>query len=89
LPDAFADAVISNGVLNLTLDKVVTLREWARVLKPGGRLRAGDIVVARTVPQSAVDVEIVSTYDIFEGVPDPSSALQFGTRGISFRARKP
>ena len=54
LPDGFADVVISNGVLNLTLDKTATLREWARVLKPGGRLQIGDIVLARAVPQSAM-----------------------------------
>ena len=55
LPDNFADVVISNGVLNLTVDKVETLREWVRILKPGGRLQIGDILVARTVPQSALD----------------------------------
>ena len=55
LPDQFADVLISNGVLNLTLDKVKTLREWARVLKPGGRLQVGDITIARPVPQSAMD----------------------------------
>jgi SAM-dependent methyltransferase len=54
-PDEFADVVISNGVLNLTLDKVETLREWFRVLKPGGRLQAGDILVQRPVPLSALD----------------------------------
>jgi SAM-dependent methyltransferase len=54
LPDAFADVVISNGVLNLTLDKVETLREWFRVLKPGGRLLVGDILVDRPVPASAL-----------------------------------
>ncbi len=55
LPDDFADVLISNGVLNLTLDKVDTLREWARVLKPGGRLQIGDILVSRQVPEAALD----------------------------------
>ena len=55
LPDAFADVVISNGVLNLTLNKIETLREWARVLKPGGRLCIGDILVARSIPQAALE----------------------------------
>ena len=55
LPDGFAEVVISNGVLNLTLDKTETLREWFRILKPGGRLQVGDILVEREVPNSALD----------------------------------
>jgi len=51
--DAWADAVISNGVLNLMPDKDAALREMARVLKPGGRLQIGDILVQKAVPQSA------------------------------------
>lgn len=54
LPDNFADVVISNGVLNLTLDKVKTLKEWFRILKPGGRLQFGDITLSRAVPESAM-----------------------------------
>jgi SAM-dependent methyltransferase len=53
VPDAWADVVISNGVLNLMPDKVAALTEMARVLKPGGRLQIGDILVDREVPQSA------------------------------------
>ena len=55
IPDRFADVVISNGVLNLTLDKTETLREWFRILKPGGRLQVGDILVEREVPNGALD----------------------------------
>jgi arsenite methyltransferase len=55
LSEGFADVVISNGVLNLTLDKVATLREWLRILKPGGRLQIGDIIVDRPVPADALD----------------------------------
>jgi len=55
LPDGFADVVISNGVLNLTLDKTETLREWFRILKPGGRLQVGDILVERSVPADAME----------------------------------
>ncbi len=53
VPDAWADVVISNGVLNLMPDKMAGLREMARVLKPGGRLQIGDILVQRAVPESA------------------------------------
>lgn len=55
LQDGFADVVISNGVLNLTVNKVNTLREWARILKPGGRLYIGDIVINKALPEAALD----------------------------------
>ena len=52
VPEAWADVVISNGVLNLFPDKLAGLREMARVLKPGGRLQLGDILVSKPVPES-------------------------------------
>lgn len=51
--DGWADVVISNGVLNLLPDKLTGLREMARVLRPGGRLQLGDILVERAVPEGA------------------------------------
>ena len=53
VPDGWADVVISNGVLNLMPDKPASLGEMARVLKPGGRLQIGDILVQKEVPQAA------------------------------------
>jgi hypothetical protein len=32
--------------------------------------------------------KIVQEHNIFEGVPNPSSALDYGTKGVSLRARK-
>jgi arsenite methyltransferase len=49
----WAEIVISNGVLNLMPDKHAALSEMARVLKPGGRLQIGDILVQKAVPESA------------------------------------
>ena len=51
--DGWADVIISNGVMNLFPDKTAGLQEMARVLKPGGRLQIGDILVTTAVPQSA------------------------------------
>lgn len=35
-----------------------------------------------------IEAEVVQKHNIFEDVPNPSSALDFGTIGISLRARK-
>jgi arsenite methyltransferase len=51
--DGVADVVISNGVINLCPDKQAVFREMYRVLKPGGRIQVGDILVHREVPQDA------------------------------------
>lgn len=53
VPDEWADVIISNGVMNLFPDKIAGLREMARVLKPGGRLQIGDILVSKPVPANA------------------------------------
>ncbi|HEY3062647.1 MAG TPA: methyltransferase domain-containing protein [Chloroflexota bacterium] len=53
ISDGWADVIISNGVLNLMPDKQAGLAEMARVLKPGGRLQIGDILVQHPVPESA------------------------------------
>ena len=57
--DGWADAVISNGVINLCADKRAVFEEIRRVLKPGGWLQFADIANGRPVPPEALrDIDL-------------------------------
>jgi len=59
VPDACADVVISNGVINLCADKQAVFAEIFRVLRPGGRLQFADIANGRPVPIEALrDIDL-------------------------------
>jgi arsenite methyltransferase len=59
VPDGWADAVISNGVINLCADKQAVFAELYRVLRPGGVLQFADIANGRPVPLEALaDIDL-------------------------------
>lgn len=46
----WADLVISNGVLNLAACKASAFAEIFRVLRPGGRFQAADLILVKDLP---------------------------------------
>ena len=59
IDDAWADVVISNGVINLCPDKLGVYKEVHRILRPGGRMTIADICVEKPVPEGALkDIDL-------------------------------
>jgi ubiquinone/menaquinone biosynthesis C-methylase UbiE len=55
LDSNWADLVISNGVFNLAFCKQSAFAELARVLKPGGRFQAADLILVKKLPEELED----------------------------------
>src|SRR4051794_30614229 len=82
LPDASADCVISNCVINLAPDKPAVFREIARVLRPGGRLAVSDIALKRELPPDLGDDLMAYVGCIGGGGPDEGERRGGGGGGV-------
>lgn len=59
--DASVDVVISNCVINLSVDKPQVFSEIFRVLRPGGRLLVSDIVLTAPLPDAVKQSSLLYT----------------------------
>lgn len=55
LEDQSVDVILSNCVINLSLEKEQVFRETLRVLRPGGRLCISDTLLLQDLPQEVLD----------------------------------
>ena len=57
IEDSIADLVISNCVINLTIDKVATFKEIYRILRTNGRMVISDLVTSKEVGLDSANSE--------------------------------
>ena len=84
LPDASADCVISNCVLNLAPDKPAVFREIFRILKPGGRLAVSDIALKGELPQEIATSLAAYVGCIAGAIPIEDYRTQLAQAGFLF-----
>jgi len=91
LDDEIADHIISNCVINLSLNKVAVYKEAYRVLKNGGQLSISDIVLEKELPSKIKD-SLAGHIACISGAEKLEDYLQYvksaGFKDITIEAEK-
>lgn len=83
LPDASADVIISNCVINLAPDKQAVFAEMYRVLKPGGRVAVSDIALKAELPDELAENAAALVGCIAGAIP--ITEFEAGLKAAGFR----
>ena len=92
LANGSADLVTANAAFNLTLDKVLAFSEAARILRPGGRLVARDLIKDREIPQEVLQDPLSSSTSLGGVVTEPElrgAIAAAGFEGIQISGHQP
>lgn len=87
VPDGSCDAITCVDAINHLPDRVATLREWARLLRPGGRVVFTDPVVV-TGPLTSEELAIRSSIGFFLFVPPGYDEEALAGAGLELVARE-
>jgi arsenite methyltransferase len=87
--DASFDAVISNGVVNLSPAKDRVFAEAARVLRPGGRLAVADIVSGRPLEERTRRNVDLWAACVAGAIPRSGYLDALGAHGLQVQAVRP
>lgn len=82
LPDNSVDVIISNCVVNLSVDKAQVFREAFRVLRPGGRLAISDVVLSRPLTPELTQVMALWTGCIAGALVEDDAIALMGAAGF-------
>lgn len=81
--DNSVDVIISNCVLNLSMDKQQVWNEIARVLKPGGRVAVSDIALLKPLPAQVKEIVESWAGCVAGAIPVETMREQMSNAGLS------